>query len=183
MMIFLHSSFNNLGSQINLQHIYLRMGLYTSWQAPGRLDEDFEMEPSHLLLYIGKNCVLNITQYCLQYSCYQVPTYRPILLILGPSRPYQGLWVGDYSTHGCEFLLFLQRTPTRLEVLKITGDHNVPRGEFTFVVPNLNEPSRICDEPEFLGVRAVQGWAQIANALFQVPQWTGAEGKNPMRLF
>ena len=27
-------------------------------------------------------------------------------------KPYQGIWVGDYSGHGCEFLLVLQREVT-----------------------------------------------------------------------
>lgn len=25
------------------------------------------------------------------------------------AKPFQGIWIGDYSLHGCEFLLFLQR--------------------------------------------------------------------------
>ena len=26
-------------------------------------------------------------------------------------KPYQGIWVGDYNGHGCEFLVVIQRTP------------------------------------------------------------------------
>jgi len=44
-------------------------------------------------------------------------------------RPWQGIWVGDYSGHGCEFLLVLQRevtSNTRLTLLPSTG--NLPEG-------------------------------------------------------
>lgn len=36
-------------------------------------------------------------------------TLDPILYMPTKEKPYQGIWVGDYSAHGCEFLLFLQR--------------------------------------------------------------------------
>ena len=91
-------------------------------------------------------------------------------------KPFQGLWIGDYSDHGGEILLFLQQTPSKLEVLKVTGDLNVPRGEYSFVIPNMNGPSRICDEMEFTGVRAVRGWGQIAGTHFSHHQWTEVEG-------
>ena len=63
-----------------------------------------------------------------------------------------------------------------LQVIKITGDLNVPRGEYSFVVPNLIDPSRICEEPEFEGVRSVLGSAQIAQVPFNRPQWIPCEG-------
>ena len=97
-------------------------------------------------------------------------------MILAPEKLYQGLWVGDYSVHGTEFLLFLQRTTTRLEVIKVTGDPNVPRGQYSWVVPDLTQPGRICEEPEFRGVRAVVGSAQIAHTFFSRPQWIPCEG-------
>jgi anaerobic selenocysteine-containing dehydrogenase len=91
-------------------------------------------------------------------------------------KPFQGLWIGDYSDHGGEILLFLQRTPSKLEVIKVTGDLNVPRGEYSFVIPNMDGPSRICHETEFTGVRAVQGWGQIAGTYFYHYQWVEVEG-------
>lgn len=72
--------------------------------------------------------------------------------------------------------LFLQRTSSMLEVIKITGDPNVPRGEYSFVAPNLIEQCRLCDEPEFYRVRAVQGSGQISGMFFFQPRWIEVEG-------
>lgn len=36
-------------------------------------------------------------------------TLRPELYTPTKEKPYQGIWVGDYSGNGCEFLLFMQR--------------------------------------------------------------------------
>ncbi|KAI9708906.1 MAG: hypothetical protein M1820_003600 [Bogoriella megaspora] len=37
-----------------------------------------------------------------------------------PSKPWQGIWVGDYSEHGCEFLLVTQ--PDEAEALQLPRD-------------------------------------------------------------
>lgn len=97
-------------------------------------------------------------------------------LSVDPEKPYHGLWIGDYASHGVEFLLFLQRYPTLLEVFKITGDVNVPCGQLSFTVPDLNVPGRICDEIEFQGCRAVPGYGQIAQRYFTTNQWIDVEG-------
>lgn len=52
--------------------------------------------------------------------------------------PWRGIWLADYSTHGPEFLLFHQPVKSRLEAIKLTGDVCVPRGEYSFIVENLN---------------------------------------------
>ena len=44
-------------------------------------------------------------------------------------KPWQGIWVGDYSGHGCEFLLVLQREVTSPMALSRTSStDSLPRG-------------------------------------------------------
>ncbi|MCJ1245173.1 hypothetical protein MMC30_002374 [Trapelia coarctata] len=113
-------------------------------------------------------------------------------------KPYQGIWVGDYAGHGCEFLLLLQTAATggrsvlaengqliqtevpldettvededppgcsgRLEAIKLTGDPNVPRGEYTWISDDIGKRGliRIADEQIFKGSRIVRSWGHIA---------------------
>ena len=174
-------------------------------------------------------------------------------------KPWQGIWVGDYSGHGCEFLLVLQRNTTaplalsrtsstssmqegmvmarpdavvgledpdqvrrisegaesqtvlppdhgggtagpstwrptedwvsrsekeahgtkdtkydneaaeetpsgRLEAIKLTGDVNVPRGEYTWIAEDIgpNGLIRVAEEQMFVGARTVKSWGHIA---------------------
>ena len=51
-----------------------------------------------------------------------------------------GIWLADYYSHGPEFLSFQYPISytRRLEVMKLTGDTNVPRGEYTFIIPNMS---------------------------------------------
>ena len=167
-----------------------------------------------------------------------------------PQKPYQGIWCGDYSGHGCEFIVVHQpdkedekplpdgmswlrawfrggrrgsassdssyasaqeelngneagnpignlhydnplaglsekdiaeltnipyrRTvqevlddgdlPTgRLEAIKLTGDPNIPRGEYTFMAPDIGHGGfmRIADEEIFRGARIVRSAGHI----------------------
>ena len=187
-------------------------------------------------------------------------------------RPWQGIWVGDYSGHGCEFLLVMQRevvsnttmsrqsstgslppgmsieemeaeaqddresgfsqvselqsyvdevegdtgsstetsgesvgatavglevpkaagpsagttqtpsngeraqsTPTgnweygRLEAVKLTGDINVPRGQYTWIAEDIGPKGliRIGNEQMFAGARMVKSWGRIAGRGFR----------------
>jgi len=118
-------------------------------------------------------------------------------------KPYQGIWVGDYAGHGCEFLLLLQTAATggrsvladngqlmqtetpldettiededppgcsgRLEAIKLTGDPNVPRGEYTWISDDIGKRGliRIADEQIFKGSRIVRSWGHIAAHGFQ----------------
>jgi hypothetical protein len=63
-----------------------------------------------------------------------------------------------------------------LEVIKITGDPNVPCHEYSFVIPDLNSPSAyICQEVEFQGSTAVEGYGQISHTGFRDPTWIPIE--------
>ncbi|RAL11351.1 F-box protein [Aspergillus homomorphus CBS 101889] len=103
-------------------------------------------------------------------------------------KPYQGIWVGDYSAHGCEFLLILQRDRCdgpvsvaepidgeevtlkgSLEAIKLTGDPNVPRGEISFAADDLGPDGlvRIADEGLFQGARIVRSRGHVAGLGFR----------------
>jgi hypothetical protein len=151
------------------------------------------------------------------------------------SKPWRGIWCGDYAGHGCEFLVILQpddplplpegaraalerarsdsfssdgsweTAPTgqspvispidddeetdaidasvatlrpstsndyhqscqysgRLEAVKLTGDPNIPRGEYTFIAPDIGDNGliRIANEEIFKGARIVRSVGHIA---------------------
>lgn len=176
-----------------------------------------------------------------------------------PEKPWRGIWCGDYSGHGCEFLLVLQpekgeerplpegmewmhewlttgtrrresgsswsshvsafeqvqnginahdsdedealdsikddgtETVTaspidedtafgvgpalsgaegeysgRIEAVKLTGDPNIPRGEYTFIAPDISDAGldRIADEEPFKGARICRSAGHIADRGF-----------------
>ena len=144
-----------------------------------------------------------------------------------PDKPYQGIWVGDYAGHGCEFLVLIQKSVEeaqrtremerslsdsrssslvavqdfdlakdsyelgsspkksedppgcsgRLEAIKLTGDPNIPRGEYTWIAEDIGWRGliRTADEPTFKGARIVKSWSHIAAQGFR-------EGLTPWRL-
>lgn len=131
-------------------------------------------------------------------------------------KPWQGIWVGDYSSHGCEFLVVIQRDqnetmyeqpvfldqpgsedeeqeldrseatsheggdgrPTeqqdppgctgRLEAIKLTGDPNVRRGEYTWIAEDIGHHGliRVAEEPIFKNARIVRSWGHVASPGF-----------------
>jgi hypothetical protein len=160
------------------------------------------------------------------------------------AKPWRGIWCGDYSGHGCEFLLInqpdkederplpegmnylrdyfrmirrdsnstdasfasaqeTQDSPNphvaetteydnsdvlnaredflsddvdpldvpsgRLEAIKLTGDMNIPRGEYTFIAPEIGDAGlvRVADEDIFKGARFVRSAGHIAQRGFR----------------
>ncbi|MCJ1353618.1 MAG: hypothetical protein MMC33_003605 [Icmadophila ericetorum] len=131
-------------------------------------------------------------------------------------KPWQGIWIGDYSTHGCEFLVVIQRDKNetmyeqpvfldqpayddddqepeasegtnsgangrrtveqqdppgctgRLEAIKLTGDPNVRRGEYTWIAEDIGHRGlvRVAEEPVFKNARIVRSWGHVATQGF-----------------
>ena len=132
----------------------------------------------------------------------EVSTYStldPKLYTPTEEKPYRGIWVGDYSGHGCEFLLMHQPDDEvpfdeskivqaydetwdefqlrkkeekiyrgSLQAIKLTGDPNIPRGEFTFVADDIGKDGfvRVADEKRFEGARVVKSRGHIAARMF-----------------
>lgn len=128
-------------------------------------------------------------------------TLDPKLYTPTPTKPWRGIWVGDYSSHGSEFLLYHQPDDEpatdeelnlhrwqnetdedweqrrldariyrgRLEAVKLTGDVNVPRGEFTFYADDLGPGGTINQDPgrPFEGVKMIRTKGHLANTGFQ----------------
>ncbi|KAI9924629.1 hypothetical protein ASPWEDRAFT_516548 [Aspergillus wentii DTO 134E9] len=119
-------------------------------------------------------------------------TLDPELYTPTKEKPYQGIWVGDYSAHGCEFMLFMQRDPEpgsiqsheagesenddeevvprgSLEAIKLTGDPNVPRGQISFVAQDIGPGGlvRVADEALFQGARMVRSQGHVAGLGFR----------------
>ena len=121
-------------------------------------------------------------------------TIDPALYTPTPEKPWRGIWVGDYCGHGSEFLLIHQpddppqmaplepqrlhetdeefdarrKYRGRLEAIKLTGDANVPRGEYTFIADDLGEGGFVADsnDPPFIGRRIVRSKGHIAGTGF-----------------
>lgn len=126
-------------------------------------------------------------------------TLDPKCYVPTREKPYQGIWVGDYSTHGCEFLLVLQNHAQddiqrqqseiqtnshggtteansesmgqqgQLKGIKLTGDMNVPRGQYSWVADDIGPAGLVGvaeDEP-FIGARIVRCKGHVAGIGFQ----------------
>ncbi|KAF7716846.1 Uncharacterized protein PECH_006974 [Penicillium ucsense] len=122
-------------------------------------------------------------------------TINPELYTPTAEKPYQGIWVGDYSAHGCEFLLIYQEFQpalpyvgsdtdsdvftmrNTLRAVKLTGDPNVPRGELTFCANDIGPRGliRIADEEPFAGARIVRSYGQVAGINFRNASYTASQ--------
>lgn len=206
---------------------------------------------------VGGGMTIRMPEDITTYSTLPESCYMPTA-----EKPWQGIWCGDYSGHGCEFLLITQpdaaderplprgtdwlrrwfkgtprvhrrgsdssqasfvsaveqldtaqdgiaygqadeevfnaefeeapgprldgfrRPPVdtifgdtqdyddaptgRLEAIKLTGDPNIPRGEYTFIAPDIGHGGfvRIADEELFKGARVVRSAGHIAGRGF-----------------
>ncbi|KAJ5212347.1 uncharacterized protein N7498_003993 [Penicillium cinerascens] len=124
-------------------------------------------------------------------AIFSYATLAPCLYTPTKEKPYQGIWVGDYSAHGCEFLLIFQQDPARtdleegedehnltsqdvvqkgsLRAVKLTGDPNVPRGELSFSADDIGPGGLICvaDSQPFTGARIVRSKGHVAGLGFR----------------
>ena len=168
-------------------------------------DTTFRMRKWMEFRGLGERWGVRMGEDVMTFSTLPLDCYTPT-----KSKPWQGIWVGDYSGHGCEFLVVIQRdvdesrrivpfppeepsfadpetgllldisgegtavNPTeeadppgctgRLEAIKLTGDPNVPRGEYTWVAEDIGRGGliRVADEQMFQGARVVKSWGHIA---------------------
>ncbi|KAK0113607.1 hypothetical protein ONS96_014462 [Cadophora gregata f. sp. sojae] len=137
---------------------------------------------------------------------YTYATLDPKLWTPTEEKPYRGIWVGDYSGHGCEFLLMhqpdneepfdeasvvqgedetleefeIRKREERiyrgsLEAIKLTGDPNVPRGEYTFISDDISKTGfvRKATEDRFKGARVVRSRGHIAARMFRNGEFNG----------
>ena len=160
---------------------------------------------------LGVSIGLRMGEDVMTFSTLPEHSYTPT-----KEKPWRGIWVGDYSGHGCEFLVVLQpenhaETPAsspssqesysshastntesasdgassaevdetdeqaeeapysgRLEAIKLTGDPNVPRGEYTFIADDIGRKGfiRNAEEQPFVGARVVKSRGHIAGRGF-----------------
>jgi hypothetical protein len=123
-------------------------------------------------------------------AIFSYATLDPSLYTPTKEKPYQGIWVGDYSAHGCEFLLLFQQDPSpsdsdsedsevdtsgdtvqrgSLEAVKLTGDPNVPRGEYSFLAEDIGPKGllSVSDSKPFEGARIVRSKGHVAGLGFR----------------
>ncbi|KAI9656255.1 MAG: hypothetical protein M1821_004918 [Bathelium mastoideum] len=211
-----------------------------------RLRKWMQFGSSHLTGHAGIS--MRMGEDVVTYGTLKEEAYTPTA-----DKPWRGIWVGDYSGHGCEFLLVTQpekedeqplpdgvlrrrtqailspayfdtgtnaalnpqllaevdvaieadtetleqepvstgkneavyegaegsssRDSGRLEAIKLTGDPNVPRGEYTFIAPDIGPKGliRVATEDPFKGARIVKSAGHIAGRGFRDDQYIASQ--------
>ncbi|KAJ6187221.1 hypothetical protein N7519_002129 [Penicillium mononematosum] len=88
-------------------------------------------------------------------------------------RPYQGIWVGDYSAHGCEFLLVLQKgmeaeAHSDEKKSKITdAQEDIGQRGSLQAVKLTGDPNCRDEEEPFVGARIVRCRGHVAGLGFR----------------
>lgn len=141
----------------------------------------------------GRVMRAHIGEELVTYSTLDAKLYTPT-----PEKPYRGIFVGHYGPHGCEFILMHQPDDDESSVeverredetdeefarrsqeakvyrgglagIKLTGDPNVPRGEYTFVAQDIGDEGfvKVAEEEEFAGARVVKAKGHVAEHNFR----------------
>ncbi|KAK3949732.1 hypothetical protein QBC32DRAFT_219052 [Pseudoneurospora amorphoporcata] len=167
-------------------------------QNPPATRADISDHAFHLRRWVefGRLMRTHIGEELVTYSTLDAKLYTPT-----PEKPYRGIFVGHYGPHGCEFILmhqpddddaaeierredetdeeFRKRNQESkvyrggLAGIKLTGDPNVPRGEYTFVAKDIGEEGfvKVAEEEEFLGARVVKAKGHVAEHNFRDDDW------------
>lgn len=120
---------------------------------------------------------------CCHYGSIDPDAYTPT-----KKYPFRGIFVGDYSAHGIEFILIkhedssseppkdsndweeiLSHVSGKLTGVKITGDPNVPAGKVSFKTEEISieNGQDIVGEDEFLSLRSrgeIQGTGRVVKS-------------------
>ncbi|KAI9779401.1 MAG: hypothetical protein M1839_007366 [Geoglossum umbratile] len=157
-------------------------------------DQTFRIRRWMQFMTFGQSGGVRMGEFVMTFS-----TLMPELWTPTEQKPWRGIWVGDYSGHGCEFLLLHQPDAMsqsltlsegegegergreeddggdngiyqgRLEAIKLTGDPNIPRGEYSWIAEDIGKGGflRVAEEEMFRGARIVKSKGHVASEGFR----------------